>query len=285
MAKPSRRHSRRKAAAVENAKQQSEPAKASPPADDAAHYLYLYAAMVAVAVTCARIDIVALAVPSRYVASWWRFLFVIIVCINVRNHATLGHRPWQLRWAAYVLCNFAGMTVTQTIRGETLGYLRSLTPWQDVASAGLLVEALVVWKPAAQATSLMALRGLCGFPVAVWKCWSVRQHIHYAYTASVSWAKVAPMVTSDMYASGIALACIAHAVSTRSLLPTRPAQLQWPIEIAATVAATIMIVHVWHSDDLLLGSLGYTAMLLFNIHKFCGAPLTYLILARARKVV
>ncbi|EQC27800.1 hypothetical protein SDRG_14384 [Saprolegnia diclina VS20] len=283
MAKPSRRQSRRKASAVENAKQRSEPTKVLPPADDAAHYMYLYAAMVVVAATCARIDIVALAVPSRYVASWWRFLFVIIVCINVRNHAALARRSWLLRWAAYVVCNFAGMTVTQTIRGETLGYLHSLTPWQDVTSAGLLVEALVAWKPAAQATSLMALRGLCGFPVAVWKCWSVSQHIHYAYTASVSWAKVVPMVTSDMYASGIALACIAHVVSTRSLLPTHLAQLQWPLEIAATVATSILIVHIWHSDEALLRPLGYTAMLLFNMHKFCGASLTYF--SRARKVV
>ncbi|OQR98458.1 hypothetical protein ACHHYP_08599 [Achlya hypogyna] len=276
MAKPAqRRRGRRAGVSVDRAKPTPISKPSKPVASDASAYGYLYAAIAAAAITGAHIDVVALAVPSRYVASWWRFLFVVIVCINVRNHVQFVRRSLLLRVAAYIACNFAGMTVIQTMRRETLGFLRSTTPWIDVATAAVIVEGIVHWDPPAQAANLMKLRGLCALPVAIWKCWSIRQLIEYAFTAGASWIHVFPMVTCDMYASGITLAVLAHVVSTRSLWPTHAHQLQWAVEIAATTATSMAVVTLWRDPAAPFAATqaGYTLMLAFNLHKFGAAPL------------
>ncbi|OQS07401.1 hypothetical protein THRCLA_00598 [Thraustotheca clavata] len=283
MVKASRRKSRR-----QNKREISEKKtiNTSPVKENASVYRYISAIIIAVAVTGARVDIVHWMVPNRYFASWYRFLFVITACSNVRSHTQFINRSWIARLPVYLVCNFAGMSVIQPLKQETLGYMRSITPWLDVAIAAFIVEIVVLLNPAAQSNNLMRLRSLCVFPIAIWKCWSVKNLIEYAIKTDLVWYKLFPMFIADMYAFTIALSIATHIVGTRSLFPSKEFPVSWLGEIAMNVATCIAIGRLWVQPLPSLewfSSLGYVAILAFNLNKHCSAPLTYFSISRRLK--
>ncbi|RLO05837.1 hypothetical protein DYB28_004833 [Aphanomyces astaci] len=240
----------------------------------------VYLILTAAAAVGAWFDLVTRVVADDYTSRWCKFLFVILVCINVRTHVQLGAKPWTIRAVMYIACNFAGATTICIARAEVPAYLRNAQPWINVMTAGALVEGLL-FDGASRRVRSMWLRVLCVVPVSLWKTKTLGKLIHDCYVTSVPLHQTMPMVTADMAASGIMMLFLSYVDLYGATALPKLTQLQRLKDIALHVVVVGFIALVWKTEEAAPWLHPHAApvagglVLLYNLVKFCWLPLEF----------
>ncbi|KAF0690898.1 Aste57867_17761 [Aphanomyces stellatus] len=235
----------------------------------------LYIVFAAAAAIGTYYDAVARVVPDEVSSRWCKFLFVIITCINVRSHARLGSKPWYVRAVVYFLCNFAGATTICIARAEVPAYVRAAQPWINVGLAASLVEMLM--QSSRGRDYCMYLRTLCVVPVSLWKTKTLGRIVLECYVDDTPLVKTLPMVTADMWASGLMMLVLAH-LDGAPLPTARLAQMAQHVVAIGLVALAWKLLDASGSHNA-AARVASAVVLDYNLVKFCWPAADYYFIA------